>query len=145
MNGKTFLVTLATLAVAVAITAQRASAVDFVVIVNAANPVSSLSKDQTSKMFLKKVLKWEDGAAVVPVDQAQGAAVRAAFSQAIHGRSASAIASYWQQQIFAGKDLPPVEKSGDAAIIAFVKANPGAIGYISASAPVKDVKVLVVN
>ena len=34
------------------------------------------------------------------------------------------------------------EKAGDAAVIAFVKANPGAIGYISAGVSTDGVKLL---
>lgn len=116
----------------------------FQVIVNSGNPVSSLSRDLVSRIFLKKVAKWDSGQAAAPVDQDGGSPVRAAFSKAVHGKSASAVASYWQQQIFAGRDIPPAEKAGDAAVIAFVKNNPGAIGYISGVAP-PEVKVVVLQ
>jgi ABC-type phosphate transport system substrate-binding protein len=116
----------------------------FQVIVNPGNPVSSLSRDFVSRIFLKKVAKWESGLAAAPVDQDGGSPVRAAFSKAVHGKPASAVASYWQQQIFAGRDIPPAEKAGDAAVIAFVKNTPGAIGYISGAAP-PEVKVIVLQ
>ena len=113
----------------------------FQVIVNPGNPVSSLSRDLVSRIFLKKVVKWDSGLAAAPVDQDGSSPVRAAFSKAVHGKPASAVASYWQQQIFAGRDIPPAEKAGDAAVIAFVKNSPGAIGYISGVAP-SEVKVV---
>lgn len=113
----------------------------FYIVANGANPVAALAREQVSKMFLKKVLKWEDGQAVVPVDREQSSAVRAAFSKAVHGKPVSAVASYWQQQIFSGRDVPPPEKTSDAAVLAFVRANPGAIGYLSGSPP-GDVKVI---
>jgi ABC-type phosphate transport system substrate-binding protein len=116
----------------------------FQVIVNVANPTSSLPKDQLSRIFLKKTQKWDNGQAIIPVDQDQASAARSAFSKAVHGRPASAVASYWQQQIFAGKDVPPAEKANDAAVIAFVKANTGAVGYVSITPPA-DVKVLSVE
>jgi ABC-type phosphate transport system substrate-binding protein len=116
----------------------------FQVIVNGRNPVSSLSRDLLSKIFLKKVQKWDNGWAASPVDQDQSSATRAAFSKAVHGKPVTAVASYWQRQIFAGNDVPPAEKADDAAVIAFVKSSPGAIGYVSGNAP-SDVKVVAVE
>ena len=48
----------------------------------------------------------------------------------------SAVANYWQRQIFSGRGTPPPIKESDAEVIAFVAANPGAIGYVSADAEV---------
>ncbi len=115
---------------------------DYQVVVHSANPTDILTKEQLGKMFLKKLLKWDTGTPIVPVDQAPSSAVRASFNKVVHAKPASAIASYWQQQIFAGRDVPPAEKAGDAAVLAFVKANPGAIGYVSAGAATDGAKVL---
>jgi ABC-type phosphate transport system substrate-binding protein len=113
-------------------------------VVNGANPVTALPRDLASKMFLKKVQTWESGLAVAPVDREQGSPVRAAFSKAVHGKPVSAVVSYWQQQIFSGREVPPPERTSDAAVIAFVRANPGAIGYVSGPPPA-DVKVIAVH
>lgn len=103
---------------------HRASAQGYVVVVNAAGP-SSLSKDDLSRIFLKKSKN------LTPVDQEKDAKVRSAFSKAVLGRPLSAIISYWQQQIFSGGDSPPVEKASDADVLAFVRNNPKAIGYVT--------------
>jgi ABC-type phosphate transport system substrate-binding protein len=123
---------------------QSPAAEGYQVIVNVANPAAGVPKDQLSKIFMKKVQKWESGQPIAPVDQDQASPARSAFSKAVHGKPVSAVASYWQQQIFAGRDVPPAEKASDAAVIAFVKANPGAVGYVSGNAPA-DVKVLAVE
>jgi ABC-type phosphate transport system substrate-binding protein len=117
---------LALIAVALLANPARADAQDFVVVTNAANPVSELSRNEVSNIFLKKTTR------LVAVDLDKGSIVRDAFSKAIHGRPASAILSYWQQQIFSGKDVPPAERSSDADVLAFVRGNPNAIGYVSA-------------
>jgi ABC-type phosphate transport system substrate-binding protein len=135
----------AMLLVLILLGSRAAWAADYQVIVNPANPTDSLSRDQLGKMFLKKIVKWDTGAAIVPVDQVPNSPARAAFSKAGHGKPASAIVSYWQQQIFAGRAVPPAEKAGDAAVIAFVKANQGAIGYVSAGTSTDGVKVLSVR
>jgi ABC-type phosphate transport system substrate-binding protein len=117
----------------------------FRVVVNAANPIALLTKEQVSKIFLKKIPKWDTGQPILPVDQDPGSSVRALFSKEVHGKATSAVASYWQQQIFAGRDVPPAERPSDSAVLAFVKANPNAIGYVSEAASVSDVKVVAVQ
>lgn len=134
------------LALAILPLGKEAAAQEFQVVVNAANSVSSVGKDELSKIFLKKATKWSNGTEAVAVDLKAGEAAREAFSQAVHGRGASAIASFWQQQIFAGKDVPPEEKGSAAEVIAFVAANPGAVGYVPAGTDVgAGVKVIGVS
>ena len=128
----------ASLLVLLALPTTRVHAQGYVVVVNAAGP-SALAKDDVSKAFLKK------GGALVAVDQSKSAKVRDAFSKDVLGRPASAIATHWQQQIFAGKDVPPPEKGSDADVLAFVKSNPKAIGYVSGAADVSGVKAVTVQ
>ena len=117
-------------------------AAEFQVIVHESNPTDILTKEQLARMFLKKVVKWDTGTPIIPVDQAPITAVRVAFTRIVHGKPMGAIASYWQQQIFAGREVPPAEKAGDAAVLAFVKATPGAIGYLSPGVSTEGAKVL---
>lgn len=120
-------------------------AAEYQVVVNSANPTDILTREQLSKMFLKKILKWDTGTPIIPVDQVPISPVRAAFTRLVHNKPVSAIASYWQQQIFSGKEVPPVEKAGDAAVLAFVKANPGAIGYITEGVDATGVKIMIIH
>lgn len=113
--------------------AAAQSAQPFVVIVSEASPVRALSRDQLSKLFLKKSTKLPGGRDAVPVDLDVRSPVRAAFSGAVHQKPVAAINSYWQQQIFAGKEVPPRALSSESAIVAFVRDNPNAVGYVSGS------------
>lgn len=128
-----------------AVVPAMATAEDYVVIVHPDNTVDSLSKDELSKLFFKRMTKWKTGGTVAPVDQLQGSPVRAAFSKGVLGKPVGAVVSFWQQQIFAGRDVPPAEKASDGAVIAFVKANAGAIGYVSSGSVVAGVKVVPVR
>jgi ABC-type phosphate transport system substrate-binding protein len=116
----------------------------FVVVVSASNPVSSITRDQASKLFLKKTPTWDNGRGeVVPVDQPEGSAVREAFTKTVLRKSVSAVKSYWQQQIFSGRGVPPTEKASDSEVVSYVRANPNAIGYVSpAAASAGGVKVV---
>ena len=117
----------------------------FKVIVNASNPVTELTKKDVSKMFMKKLARWENGTPVLPVDQVESSSVRKQFSEAVLGKTVSAVKSYWQEQIFSGKGVPPPEKTSDKEVIDYVKANAGAIGYVSADASLTGVKAVEVK
>ena len=114
-------------------------------IVNQENPVESMKRSEVSKLFLKKIRTWEHGVVVLPVDLVGTSPVRDKFSREVHGKSVTTVKNYWQQQIFSGRNAPPPEKSSDAEVLAFVKASPGAIGYVSGEADVEEVKVLKVE
>ncbi len=128
-----------------AVGSARAAAQRYVVVVNTANSAPTLSKSQAAELFLKKVTKWPDGRTAAPVDQVKSSPVRDAFSRAVLSRPVSAVGAYWQQMIFSGKDVPPPEKAGDAEVLAFVKANAGAIGYVSDTADLSGVRKLTVE
>lgn len=119
-----------------------AMAQDFKVIVNSANSTTDLPSDVAAKLFLKQATKFPNGTAAQPVDLGKASAVRGAFSKSVLGRAIGSVESYWQQQIFSGKDVPPPAKPSDDEVIAFVKANPGAIGYVSGGASTAGVKVI---
>ena len=123
-------------AVALCFMAVPAAAQDFKVIVNSANGVTELSAAVTLKIFLKEVTKVPNGTASTPIDQNKASAVRAAFSKTVIGRPVTAVETFWQQQLFSGKELPPAVKASDDDVVAFVKATPGGIGYVSAGANV---------
>src|SRR5579864_4225819 len=77
-----------------AVASNLAGADGFLVVVNAANPVTSLAAGEISRMFLHKTMRWPGGGRVVPIDLPEGSPVRDAFSRAIHGRRTSAIQAY---------------------------------------------------
>jgi ABC-type phosphate transport system substrate-binding protein len=110
----------------------------FKVIVNATNPTTTLTRQQLSAMFLKETTRWAaSGGAVVPVDLAAGSEIREEFSQAVHGRSTSAIKSHWQRQIFSGRGVPPPEKVSVQEVLAFVAATQGGLAYVPGDAPMR--------
>ena len=108
------------------------------IVVHASNPVAQLSRADAGKLFLKKTRVWPGGQAVEPVDLAEGSGIRKAFSSEVVGKDVAAVRSYWQQQLFTGRGVPPVVKTSDAEVLAFVAAHPGAIGYVSAGAELPD-------
>jgi ABC-type phosphate transport system substrate-binding protein len=115
------------------------------VVVNASNSVHSISVNDLSKIFLKRTTTWSSGQPVVPVDLSDTSSVRAAFSNAVHGRSVSAILAYWQRMIFSGRGVPPVQMASDRDVLAYVRAHPDAVGYVrNGTALGADVRTLAV-
>jgi ABC-type phosphate transport system substrate-binding protein len=106
----------------------------FKLVVNAEQRTEKLTKDDVSRIFLKKMTRWSDGTEIRVVQPKGDSAVRSAFDGAIHGRSPAAIRNYWAQMVFSGRDVPPVEKANDEAIVDFVKQSKGAIGVVSEGA-----------
>jgi ABC-type phosphate transport system substrate-binding protein len=133
-----FRIVLPLLLLAGVIPAGAAGEPRFTIIVNAANPLSALSKEEASEIFLKKVGKWPDGSEIVPIDQAEDSEVRREFCWYVHGRKAAAIRNYWEQAYFSGKRTPPPWMSSDDSVEQFVAANPRAIGYVTAAAELPD-------
>lgn len=115
------------------------------VIVNPATPVAVVTREQLSRVFLRKVARWDDGAPVLPVDLPESAPARDAFTRAVHHRTVGMITGYWQRQIFSGRQLPPPDKSSESDVVAYVRDTPGAIGYVSAGAELRGVRVVTVT
>jgi ABC-type phosphate transport system substrate-binding protein len=122
--------------------AARPADASFVVIVNVAN-AATLTRDELANIFMKRITRWADHAVpILVVDALPGSPVREAFSRAVLHRGVGAMEAYWQQQIFSGRDVPPVQQETDADVVAFVRRNPGAIGYVSGGARLDGVRAL---
>ena len=129
--------------VAAPATAARAQDPAYRVIVHASNPTRQLTQAELARIFLKKRTTWESGGAVVVVDQSEKSATRAQFSARVLGKDVPTMKSYWQQSLFSGRGVPPVEKGTDTQVAMFVAANETAIGYVSGTTALPaGVKVL---
>lgn len=121
---------------------QAAASDGFVVIVNASR-ADTIDRSEISDIFMKRMTHWKsDGAAIEPVDQIPASPSRTRFSDVVLRRNVAAMQAFWQQQIFSGRDVPPVEKSNDDKVIEFVREHPGAIGYVSADRVLAGVRVV---
>jgi ABC-type phosphate transport system substrate-binding protein len=142
---KTVMLLAAALALLLAPLATFAEDLPVQVIVNDSSSVSSLSKDEVSRLFLKKVTRWDNGTPVLPVDLPAASRVRADFSDKLLGKSTAAVDALWRQKIFSGAAVPPIEKGSEEDVIAYVRATPGAIGYVSKAAALSGVKAVTIR
>lgn len=113
----------------------------FKIIVNPANPVSSITRTQASAFFLEKTT-WEDGQPVAPVDLPPTSSTRDVFSGEVLGMPVSSVVQRWRGSSGSqSTDAPPVVAT-DREVLAYVRLKPGAIGYVSAATATPGVKVI---
>ena len=107
-----------------------------VVVVNPKAAESTMTKEQVAQFFLGK------STAMTPIDQPDGAPIRADFYKKVADKDAAQAKALWSKLVFTGKATMPKEVADHAAVKAAVAANPKAIGYIDKSAVDASVKVV---
>lgn len=124
--------------------APHAASQKLVIVVNPKNPVARLSQSQVTRIYLGKLQGWDiDGKIqpVSPVDLRADSPLRVAFSERVLRRSVSETASYWRQELYAGRNVPPLEQTETEALQT-VRTVVGAIAYVSDKADLHGVKVV---
>jgi len=113
------------------------------IVVNPSNPVSALSKNQVSKLFLEKTT-WDDGAPASPVDLLPVSPVREGFSKDVLGLSVPEAVDRIRESSRTAGANPPPSMASNREVLAYVRLKPGAIGYVSLAADITGVKVIAV-
>jgi ABC-type phosphate transport system substrate-binding protein len=113
----------------------------FKVIVNPDNPIEAVSRDFLRDAYLKKATDWH-GETIRPIDLASKNAAREQFTKDVIRKSSSQLRTYWSQQVFSGKGVPPPEVGSTADVISYVLANRGAVGYVPVDANIGKAKVI---
>ena len=122
------------------------AASDIVVIVNAANPATTLDKAAVKAYYLKQRPTWADGERVRAVDIPDDPGARVEFVTKVLGLSIAEFERHWIAQQYASGDGPPSKAPDEAAVIKLVQLFKGGIGFVSRAALEKagDVRVKVV-
>ena len=115
---------------------------EVVVIVSAKSRITSLTAEQTARIFLGKASNFPDDGDAIPVDQAEGSAIRDEFYSKVVHKNTSQLSAYWAKVIFTGDGRPPKILESNAAVRKAVARNPNIIGYIDKSAVDKSVRVI---
>ena len=115
------------------------------VIVHPDNPITAVDRDFLRDAYLKKSTVWREGQTIRPIDLSTRFPQRVRFVEEVVRKTPSQLKSYWNQQIFSGKGVPPPEADSAAAVVDYVVANPGAIGYVPASIDAGRAKVVKVR
>lgn len=112
------------------------------VIVHPDSPITAVSRELLRNAYLKKTGRWPDGPPIRPVDLSRSYAVRERFTVEVLRKTPAQLRSYWNQQIFSGKGVPPPEARTTSDLIAYVLATPGAVGYLPIDVDPRGAKVV---
>jgi hypothetical protein len=115
------------------------SAGEVAIIANSSFKADVVSEGDARDVFLGES-NSVSGAKVVPVVLQKGGA-QEAFLRLI-GKSESALQATWRRQVFTGKGTMPRSFDSEEALLDYVSATPGAIGYASPGKTLAGVKVL---
>jgi hypothetical protein len=115
------------------------------VIVHPANPTVGVARKFLEDALLKKTTGWPSGVVIRPVDQTASSPVRRTFTDEVLHRTVPEVKSYWQQAIFAGRDVPPPELASDDDVVKFVLKYSGAVGYVSGGTNLNGAKVVTIQ
>lgn len=117
-----------------AMSAPHAKAESLKIIVNSNNQTKMMTRKFLADAFFKKITFWEHGESIIPVDLQSESVTREEFSNQIMNRSVTAVRSYWQQMIFSGQAVPPVEFGTEDEVIQYVGSHRNALAYVSEKA-----------
>jgi len=115
-----------------------------IVIANPAIKTSDVSKADLHEVFSGSASSFKEGGHVTPILLKSGTA-NDEFLAAYIGKSDSAFRASWRSLVFSGQATMPKTLDTDAAVVDYVAHTPGAVAYISKSAPHEGVKVLAVH
>lgn len=115
---------------------------DVVVIVNASNDISSISKSDLHRIFLGKTSTFSNNSTAVAINQYYSSETRALFDKKYLRKTPQQSKAFWSKQLFTGQGTPPEEVPGDLDALQKVAKNKEAISYIDSSAVNKSVKVI---
>jgi ABC-type phosphate transport system substrate-binding protein len=120
----------------------NASAQDVVLVVNMSVRISEIREADLRAIFLGRKTRFADGSRAVPVIL-KGGPAHEVFLQKHLGESQDGFRSEWQKVVFTGQGAMPKAFDSESAIIAYVAATPGAVGYVSRFSSQENVKAVV--
>jgi ABC-type phosphate transport system substrate-binding protein len=113
-----------------------------VVVVNPRSGVERLSRDDVINIFMGRFRQLPNGLAANPVDLPAAERAKSEFYHLLVGKDMDQIAAYWSRLVFTGRTAPPRQADSVENLIAYVAANPGAVGYLDSSDVDRRVKVV---
>jgi ABC-type phosphate transport system substrate-binding protein len=115
---------------------------EIVVIVNKANPIKALTREDLRPIFQTKKLQWDDGSRIEAIDLPDNESIRSGFSAAVLGLDAERVARYWVDRKIRGGERPPPKVPSPGSVVRLVAAKAGAIGYVQSTDVNPNVKVV---
>ncbi len=121
---------------------SAACAQDVVLVANKEVQISEIKDADLRAIFMGNKTRFSDGSHAVPVIL-KGGPIHEVFLQNHLGESPADFQAQWRKAVFTGQGAMPRAFDSESALIEYVAATPGAIGYVSRISPQDPVKRLV--
>ena len=128
----------------VVLSCALAVAQDVVVIVNNGVKATAASKEEVASVFTGDKSSLGDGSHVTPVTL-KGGAAHEIFLKNYIGKGDAAYRTAWRSLVFTGQGTMPKAFDTESALVEYVAATPGAIGYVSKVTEHDKVKTLTIK
>lgn len=123
---------------------RLARAQEIMIVAYPKTSVSEITRDQLRDIFTGVRTRFGDGSRAVPV-LLKGGPVHEVFLSRIVGDNPDEFRVRWRRAVFTGQGAMPKEFQSEAAVLDYVAATPGAVGYVSRVSDPSAVKVLTVS
>ena len=131
---------------ALAVSAQQGKDAPLVVIVNPANPVTSMSKADLHKIFAGDKTTWNNGQVIIPYLRSAPAHERDVLLSAVMKMTDVEYQEYWIKKIYSGQSVrEPVQVRSAALLLEAVREQKGGIALINVTEVKSGVKIIPVE
>jgi ABC-type phosphate transport system substrate-binding protein len=119
-----------TLVIGLLLSLPAAAGADIAVIVHNDNPVRSMTARQVSDLYLGRARTFSSGELAAIYEQPADSPLRESFFHLLNGIDIKRLNAYWARLRFSGEVLPPVSLPDSRAVLAVVRRDRNAIGYV---------------
>lgn len=120
------------------------TAQDVMIVAHRQVAVSTITETQLHDIFTGAKSRFPDGTRAVPV-LLKGGPAHEVFLHRHVGETPDEFRARWRKAVFTGQGSMPKECPTEAALLEYVAATPGAIGYVSRVPDPDAVKVLQIS
>jgi hypothetical protein len=120
---------------------SAASAQDVVLVANKGVQISEISNADLRAIFIGTRTRFADGSHAVPVTL-KGGPAHEVFLKNHVGEGPEEFRSRWRKVVFTGQGAMPKAFDSESALLEYVAATPGAVGYVSQISSQNRVKLL---
>ncbi|MFI4865470.1 MAG: hypothetical protein ACHQDB_00005, partial [Steroidobacterales bacterium] len=103
--------------------------------------LSKIDDSSLREVYLKRIFLNSDGRPYIPVNLPATHPLRNVFLSAVLKMNAPQMQIYWDRRYFQGV-IPPYVLGSQRAVVKFVAATPGAIGYVQRCNVTPEVHVI---
>lgn len=121
---------------------QELAWADIAVIANRTGKLTRITPGQLSDLYLGRSRSLPDSTSVQVIELTRNSTLRERFFRRINGMTLRQVNAYWARLQFSGQVLPPPALEDETSVLAAIRDNPNAIGYVDAASVDESVRVI---